>query len=101
MPARGVASEPCESLLAQHFDAATVTSAEIVAANAPPSYAARAFCRVRITTTPTTDSDISHARHTAIIDRRSERDPPKRPHSPFLLRSDRKSGGPIGKPALK
>src|SRR5262245_16819938 len=55
---RAGATTSCESLVTQHFDAATVTAAETVHADAEPFYIPRAFCRVRITLTPTIDSDI-------------------------------------------
>lgn len=55
---RASAAASCESLNAQHFDDATITSAETVPADAEPFYIPLAFCRVRITMKPTSDSDI-------------------------------------------
>src|SRR5262245_18743779 len=55
---RALAGTSCESLVAHHLDAATVTNAETVPADAAPFYIPRAFCRVRITMTPTRESDI-------------------------------------------
>src|SRR5262245_6344067 len=55
---RVLAADSCESLVAHHFEAATITHAEMVPADADPFYIPRAFCRVRITLTPTSDSDI-------------------------------------------
>jgi feruloyl esterase len=55
---RALAAASCESLAAHHLEAATITNAETVPADAEPFYISRAFCRVRITMTPTRDSDI-------------------------------------------
>ena len=55
---RAGAATPCDRLVAQSLANATVTDAQTVAAGAPPFYAARAFCRVRIAINPTRDSDI-------------------------------------------
>ena len=52
------AATSCEALTAHRLDHASVVSAATVAANAPPFYVARPFCRVQITMTPTADSDI-------------------------------------------
>ena len=55
---RGAASTSCERAIAQHLEGATITRAETVPADAEPFYVPRAFCRVQMTMTPTSDSDI-------------------------------------------
>ena len=57
-PVRVVAASSCESLAGIALPEATVTSSAIVAAGADPFHAPRAFCRVQVTLTPTTQSDI-------------------------------------------
>ena len=52
------ASTSCEALAAQPLDRAVVTRAVTVAADTAPFYVARPFCRIQITMTPTSDSDI-------------------------------------------
>src|SRR5262245_26946760 len=51
------ASGACERLRDVILRDGSVTAAEVVAPNASP-YAPREFCRVRVTTSPTRDSEI-------------------------------------------
>ena len=57
-PVRVIAADSCQSLAGLALPAAQVTATEILPSGAPPFHALRAFCRVRATLTPTTDSDI-------------------------------------------
>ena len=52
------ATGPCENLRALALSDATITAASTVALNTPPFLSKRAFCRVRVTLTPTPASDI-------------------------------------------
>ncbi len=53
------ASDPCERLRSTTLaNAATVTDAHEVSAGSAPFFASRPFCRVQVTITPTSDSDI-------------------------------------------
>jgi feruloyl esterase len=54
----GSASTSCEALTSQRLDRAVVTDAASVPANTAPFYVARSICRIQITMTPTSDSDI-------------------------------------------
>jgi feruloyl esterase len=58
VPVRIIAAGSCEKVDALAVPAATITSTGIVAAGAPPFRSPRAFCRVQVTLTPTSDSDI-------------------------------------------
>jgi feruloyl esterase len=57
-PVRVAAAQSCENLAGLAMPAATIVKSEIVQAGAPPFNAPRAFCRVQLTMTPTSDSDI-------------------------------------------
>src|SRR5581483_6643725 len=53
-----MASDACERVRTVGLSDATVTATETVGVNAAPFYAAREFCRVRLTIAPTRDSEI-------------------------------------------
>jgi feruloyl esterase len=55
---RVFAAPSCENLARVAMPGARITRTEIVAAGAAPFNASRAFCRVLLTMTPTSDSDI-------------------------------------------
>jgi feruloyl esterase len=54
----GAGAGPCENLAGLALPAAKITATKIVPAGATPFDAPRAFCRVQVTMTPSSDSDI-------------------------------------------
>jgi feruloyl esterase len=57
-PSRVTATGSCEHLAGLAMPAARITKTAVVPAGASPFHASRAFCRVQVTMTPTSDSDI-------------------------------------------
>jgi hypothetical protein len=58
VPVRVIGAGSCESLSGLTLSDSRITQAVVVPAGAKPFQARRAFCRVLVTMTPTSDSDI-------------------------------------------